>query len=571
MFTDLNNFPNRNKEREEQEEEKEEEIEDEEEAEEGDAQLQESSDDEICRFSKEMLPSLALNPTIHFILQPASDPVDVSSQSQSTVVGKEPEQAPTVSEGRELMDSLLETIVKCMQIQNSLHRLVLLKLGRHASVASGQLDALAEHTGASDFPEARQVEGANDDLNYVLGTLLCDLKNPLEALMRCAEIQSGLFQRMITVNLMSTEETTGLSERSSSACDSQETLTETQVNVLTVQSKLEGIAFDTHMECSYARNPFNRFSLKAATSKDVIQLFFAAELPHGHGSLYKTTDDNLIYSGDWYKGKRHGKGEGLILSLPCNSPATPGHGFYSGEWKNNMRHGSGKMTFASGAVYEGQWQYDKMTGYGTLKFPDGSVREGTWNEGSLDGCVIFTWPHGVTEYREYEKGQGQLSSCTIDKTTAGKMSQVSSTRSQLLTSIKCITKLKGETLSLKEQLNKLKIEQAEMNRKHQVTLVQREQDYQNLQEKFDKNVTEAKESHLKSAERIHKLEKELEHSKGAQLCQICFERPRDCIIMPCTHFLYCRNCVTEHKRKGDSRCPTCRGPIAGEMLCNINH
>lgn len=70
------------------------------------------------------------------------------------------------------------------------------------------------------------------------------------------------------------------------------------------------------------------------------------------------------------------------------------------------RHGSGKMRFVSGAVYEGQWQYDKRSGYGTLKFPDGTIQQGTWKEGTLDGCVIFTWPHGVTEYREYGQGGG---------------------------------------------------------------------------------------------------------------------------------------------------------------------
>lgn len=64
------------------------------------------------------------------------------------------------------------------------------------------------------------------------------------------------------------------------------------------------------------------------------------------------------------------------------------------------------MTFVSGVEYDGQWQYDKMTGYGTLKFPDGTIQEGTLRDGSLDGCVLFTWPHGVTEYREYRRGQG---------------------------------------------------------------------------------------------------------------------------------------------------------------------
>ena len=74
---------------------------------------------------------------------------------------------------------------------------------------------------------------------------------------------------------------------------------------------------------------------------------------------------------------------------------------------SQTRHGYGQMTFSSDAVYEGQWQFDKMTGYGTLKLPDGTIQEGTWKEGSLQGCALFTWPHGVTEYREYDTIRGR--------------------------------------------------------------------------------------------------------------------------------------------------------------------
>ena len=74
---------------------------------------------------------------------------------------------------------------------------------------------------------------------------------------------------------------------------------------------------------------------------------------------------------------------------------------------SQTRHGHGQMTFSSDAVYEGQWLFDKMTGYGTLKLPDGTIQEGTWKEGSLQGCALFTWPHGVTEYREYDTIRGR--------------------------------------------------------------------------------------------------------------------------------------------------------------------
>ena len=64
------------------------------------------------------------------------------------------------------------------------------------------------------------------------------------------------------------------------------------------------------------------------------------------------------------------------------------------------------MYFTSSAVYDGQWKFDKMTGHGTLKLPDGSIQEGTWRDGKLHGCAVFTWPHGVCEYREKKSGFG---------------------------------------------------------------------------------------------------------------------------------------------------------------------
>lgn len=169
---------------------------------------------------------------------------------------------------------------------------------------------------------------------------------------------------------------------------------------------------------------------------------------------------------------------------------------------------------------------------------------------------------------------GQFSSCKIDEDTAGQLSQMSSIRSQLSNLQECLTRLKEENLGLKDVMNTLKTQEAEMAKIYQGSLCeirqtlieQREQDYHKLREEFDKKLKEAE----ASSETIRALEKELEQSREAQLCQICFEHSRDCIIMPCTHLLYCRACVTEHKKKGDSRCPACRGPISGEILCNVN-
>jgi len=424
--------------------------------------------------------------------------------------------------------------------------------------------------------------------NDVPRALLSDLQQPLEALMKCVDIQKSLFQRLMAVNLTTAEETTDLSSEISSLSDNQELHVGGQVNMLVVQSKLEAITLKTKIECDYARNPFTNQHLKPSTSEDVIQRMSVdkrpfgtgadggvsspRELPHGRGILESATGE-FIYSGDWREGKRHGKGEGLIFT---NS--TSHNGFYIGRWKHNMRHGHGKMMFYSGAVYEGQWQFDKVTGYGTLKCPDGTIQEGTWKEGSLNGCALFTWPHGVTEYREHDANRGQLSSCKVEKETAEKLSQLSSFRSKMLNLRECVNELKDEKHFLAEQLNALKMEHAEVVSKfHTFALEIRknfeeqwERESQKQREEFDKVLKAAEESQSKNIEETEKLKKELEETKGALLCQICFERRPDCIILPCSHLLYCRECVTKHK-KGDSRCPTCRGPINSEILCNVNH
>lgn len=151
-----------------------------------------------CADNAEVLPShtFSLTPTIDFTSQSTADPRDVFRQ---------PTQTLTSSEGRELMDCLLESIVKCMQIQNSLYRLVLLKLSQHVNGADVQTDAMSVNTSASDLPEARHTESTVPNRTYDAGALLCEVKEPLGALMRCADIQRGLFQKMIAVNMMTTE------------------------------------------------------------------------------------------------------------------------------------------------------------------------------------------------------------------------------------------------------------------------------------------------------------------------------------------------------------------------------
>ena len=188
--------------------------------------------------------SFSFTPSIKFISE--ADPAQVFTPPQPPAAGeKDPLSTQlSVSEGQQLRDSLLETIVKCIEIQNSLYRLVLLKLQTHvtaaaaaaAAAAAGQTDADSQLSGATDLPstltstendapgaqctdsataslndapKAPSMEGSTECLNDSPRALLCELKAPIEALMRCADIQRELFQRLVTVNLTTTGEGQG--------------------------------------------------------------------------------------------------------------------------------------------------------------------------------------------------------------------------------------------------------------------------------------------------------------------------------------------------------------------------
>ena len=125
-----------------------------------------------------------------------------SEASADPAVEKETAQTLTVSEGKQLTEALLKSIMKCMQIQNSLYRLVLLKLAGRASCSSSQLNTdVPEDTGTSEMHEAPSMDSTGENLKYDPKVLICELKEPLEALMRCASIQRTLFQRLTSVNL----------------------------------------------------------------------------------------------------------------------------------------------------------------------------------------------------------------------------------------------------------------------------------------------------------------------------------------------------------------------------------
>lgn len=87
----------------------------------------------------------------------------------------------------------------------------------------------------------------------------------------------------------------------------------------------------------------------------------------------------------------------------------------------------------------------------------------------------------------------------------------------------------------------------------------------------------------KDVQRIHsgltQLQGENEHLKGALQsletqvqCQICYEEKRNCLLMPCLHFLFCAKCIDQHfqaSENGHRLCPICRKGVSGVLMMQL--
>ncbi len=81
-------------------------------------------------------------------------------------------------------------------------------------------------------------------------------------------------------------------------------------------------------------------------------------LRHGHG---KYTIDDAVYEGEWFEGKKYGRGKIIFAS----------GSIFEGSFKNDMKEGSGKMYYyPSGNFFEGEWKYDQKSGMGTMNWTD---------------------------------------------------------------------------------------------------------------------------------------------------------------------------------------------------------
>ena len=87
--------------------------------------------------------------------------------------------------------------------------------------------------------------------------------------------------------------------------------------------------------------------------------------------------------------------------------------------------------------------------------------------------------------------------------------------------------------------------------------------------KEKKNIEEMKEDYERNVSKVTKdCDKKLEEMKTKlsvletemdkkEECKICHFAPRNCIILPCGHFMACRRCINKHISTKGNVCPYC--------------
>ncbi|XP_054849057.1 radial spoke head 10 homolog B-like [Eublepharis macularius] len=104
---------------------------------------------------------------------------------------------------------------------------------------------------------------------------------------------------------------------------------------------------------------------------------------HGFG-MYKCGSYPVSYIGQWFEGKRHGKG-----TIYYNRE---GSSWYEGDFVNNIKSGWGIRCYNSGNIYEGQWERGVRHGEGRMRWlTTNQEYTGQWVNGIQHGYGTHTW------------------------------------------------------------------------------------------------------------------------------------------------------------------------------------
>ena len=67
-----------------------------------------------------------------------------------------------------------------------------------------------------------------------------------------------------------------------------------------------------------------------------------------------------VYEGEFWNGRRHGKGRLVMKAMPGEKFER----YYDGEWRSGVKQGHGREQYATGGYYDGEWLFGSKSGHG---------------------------------------------------------------------------------------------------------------------------------------------------------------------------------------------------------------
>lgn len=112
----------------------------------------------------------------------------------------------------------------------------------------------------------------------------------------------------------------------------------------------------------------------------------------------KIFTNDLFYTGQWHKGRRHGWG---TLGKRCRNGYAKR--IYIGQWKNDFKDGEGKQ-YSRDGVYFGYWSGGKRNGFGIMWYTDGRMFLGEWQNDGFHGTGVLFEKNGNRYEGNFENG-----------------------------------------------------------------------------------------------------------------------------------------------------------------------
>lgn len=80
---------------------------------------------------------------------------------------------------------------------------------------------------------------------------------------------------------------------------------------------------------------------------------------------------------------------------------------------------------------------------------------------------------------------------------------------------------------------------------------------------IQRDITDLREENEFLKGELHKVESSVQ-------CKICYENKRNCLLMPCLHFMFCTRCMDLHFQNNEARlCPICRKGVSGVLVMQL--